>query len=90
MTGHNPITPTPLDHLVRSLRVPRLGARAAKSHPAAILWTDPNAEWSVLLPVARQRDPRAAHPWRLRPRAPHRPRDLAALRGRWHARPART
>ena len=39
---------TPLDHLARSLRG-RASVPGGQAAPAAILWTDPGAEWRVLL-----------------------------------------
>ena len=44
-------TDTPLDHLARSLRA-RASTPSGQATPAAILWTDPKAEWRALLPAA--------------------------------------
>ena len=48
--------PTPLDHLARSLRA-RASVPSGQAAPAAILWTDPGAEWRGLLPEALIRIP---------------------------------
>ena len=47
---------TPLDHLARSLRG-RASVPSGQVIPAAILWTDPRAEWRALLPAALTRIP---------------------------------
>ena len=47
---------TPLDHLARSLRA-RASVPSGQVAPAAILWTDPKAEWRALLPAARSEIP---------------------------------
>ena len=47
---------TPLDHLARSLRA-RASTPSGQATPAAILWTDPKAEWRALLPAALNRIP---------------------------------
>ena len=52
--GSNPTTP--LDYLAHSLRA-RASTPSGQSAPTAILWTDPKAEWRVLLPVALNRIP---------------------------------
>ena len=49
-TSDRPPT-TPLDHLARSLRA-RASTPTGQATPAAILWTDPKAEWRALLPAA--------------------------------------
>ena len=43
---------TPLHHLAHSLRA-RASVPSGQIAPAAILWTDPKAEWRALLPAAR-------------------------------------
>lgn len=48
--------PTPLDHLARSLRA-RASVPSGQEGPAAILWTDPGAEWRALIPAALPRIP---------------------------------
>ena len=52
----NDMSPTPLDHLARSLRG-RASVPSGQDPPAAILWADPNAEWRVLLPAALKHIP---------------------------------
>ena len=47
---------TPLHHLARSLRA-RASGPGSQAAPAAILWTDPKAEWRALMPVARSETP---------------------------------
>ena len=47
---------TPLDHLARSLRA-RASVPSGQTTPAAILWTDPRAEWRALIPAALARIP---------------------------------
>ena len=47
---------TPLDHLARSLRA-RASTPSGQATPAAILWTDPKAEWRALLSAALARIP---------------------------------
>ena len=62
MTDHNRIPPTPgggptpLDHLARALRA-RASVPSGQDDPAAILWTDPGAEWRALIPAALPRIP---------------------------------
>lgn len=48
--------PTPLDDLVRSLRA-RTSVPSGQAAPVAILWTDPGAEWRMLLREALPRIP---------------------------------
>ena len=52
-TDDHPPT-TPLGHLARSLRA-RASTPSGQAAPAAILWTDPRAEWRALLPAALTR-----------------------------------
>ena len=47
---------TPLGHLARSLRA-RASTPSGQATPAAILWTDPKAEWRALLSAALARIP---------------------------------
>ncbi len=47
---------TPLGHLARSLRA-RASTPTGQATPAAILWTDPKAEWRALLSAALARIP---------------------------------
>ena len=47
---------TPLDHVARSLRA-RASTPTGQATPAAILWTDPKAEWRALLSAALNRIP---------------------------------
>ena len=49
-------TPTPLDHLARSLRG-RASVPSNQATPAAILWTDPKREWRAVIPAALDRIP---------------------------------
>ncbi len=63
MNDHNRISPTPvgapptpLDHLARALRA-RASVPSGQDGPAAILWTDPGAEWRALIPAALPRIP---------------------------------
>ena len=56
MRTHDRPPPTPLDHLVRSLRA-RASTPTGQAKPVAILWTDPKAEWRALLPTALGRIP---------------------------------
>ena len=55
-SGVSGTPPTPLDHLARALRS-RASVPSGQDDPAAILWTDPGAEWGGLLPEALARIP---------------------------------
>ncbi len=53
-TSPLPSTATMLDHLIAHLRA-RDAALDGQERPAAILWTDPKAEWRPLIDVLRKR-----------------------------------
>ena len=55
-SGVSGTPPTPLDHLARALRA-RASVPSGQDDPAAILWTDPGAEWRNLIPAALPRIP---------------------------------